>query len=356
MFRGLYAAGTAMVVNTRKMEIVSNNLANIDTIAYKKDILLTESFEEILISKRNGVHSNLNYSTEGFSYKESNGVFTIESPKAFMKLDGKTRLNFSRSAKLHVDEKGFLSTFYKDGNGNIHRDRGNRIYGKNGHIQVGTSEVSFDDKGNVLLDGNIVDNILVVPGKHIIGTAGSGIIAERTETQFEQGQLERTDYEFDFALDGEGFFEVETPNGNLYTRDGRFKLNNLGEIVTIEGFNVVGLNGPIQMEGITVATNEFGEIMNNGETIDKFKITNIKNSYELSKAGGGYYRFENNYELEEENFVGKLRQGYVEKSNSDNLAEMIALLELNRNYQSNQKMITSYDSIIDKAVNQIGRL
>ena len=118
-------------------------------------------------------------------------MFTIESPNAFMKLDGKTKLNFSRSAKVHVDNKGFLSTFYKDGNGNIHKDRGNRIYGKNGHIQVGTAKVTFDDKGNVLLDGNIVDNILVIPGKHIIGTAGSGIIAERTETQFEQGTVRK---------------------------------------------------------------------------------------------------------------------------------------------------------------------
>ena len=118
----------------------------------------------------------------------------------------------------------------------------------------------------------------------------------------------------------------------------------------------MGLKGPIKMNGKDIKTNEFGEIINNGETIDKFKITNIKNSYELSKVGGGYYNFKNNYKLEEEEFVGKLRQGYIEKSNSDNLAEMIALLELNRNYQSNQKMITSYDGIIDKAVNQIGRL
>jgi flagellar basal-body rod protein FlgG len=356
MLRGLYTAGTAMLANSKRIDVVSNNLANIDTIAFKKDEALSESFEEVLLMKRNGMFKNNNYSNNGFTSSEYNGKYTLNAPYAFIKMDGKSTYNYSHSAEVHVDDEGYLSTYYKDGNGSLYPTKGSRIYGQNGYIKVDDKALSFDDSGNVLLDGEIVDNIIFKPASNVIGTMGAGVRIERTETLFEQGQLERTDYEYDLAIDGKGFIEIETTFGTAFTRDGRFKLNQFDELVTSEGFYVQGLNGRITIEGDNFQVNQFGEVIVDGVTVDKLKLVNIQNTYDLEKYGSGYFKMEEGFEVLEEDFTAAVRQGYIEKSNASNLTEMITLLELYRNYESNQRMVTAYDSTIDKAVNQIGRI
>lgn len=356
MLRGLYTAGSAMSANARRIDVVSNNLANIDTVAFKKDEVLTESFEEVLIRKRNGQHKNTSYSSSDFTSNEYKGRHLLNAPNAFIKLDGKSELSYSHSAEVYVDDEGFLSTFYKDGNGSLYPTKGNRVYGQNGHIQVGDQAVSFDDQGNVLLDGEIADNILYIPSANVIGTMGAGIRVERTETLFEQGQLERTDHTLDIAIDGKGFFEIDSEFGTMYTRDGRFKTNQFDQLVTSEGFKVNGLNGYINVEGDNVQINHFGEVIVDGVTVDKLNIKNIDNSYDLEKYGAGYFMMEEGFEVVESEFTAEVRQGYVEKSNAENLNEMITLMELYRNYESNQKMVLAYDKTLDKAVNEIGRV
>jgi len=257
---------------------------------------------------------------------------------------------------VRVDDEGYLSTFYRDGNKSLYPTKGHRIYGENGYIKVDDGELSFDNSGNVLVDGEIIDNIIFKPTANVIGTMGHGVRIERTETMFEQGQLERTDYEYDIAIDGKGFFEVESTFGTAFTRDGRFKLNKFNELVTTEGFTVSGLEGPIVIEGSNFQVNQFGEVIVDGETVDKMQLHNITNTFDLEKAGSGYFIFEEGYELAEEDFEASVRQGYIEKSNANNLEEMITLMELYRNYESNQRMVTAYDNTLDKAVNQIGRL
>jgi flagellar basal-body rod protein FlgG len=271
-------------------------------------------------------------------------------------MEGKSTDNYSHSATIHVNSEGYLSTFYKDGNGDIYPTKGNKLIGQNGFIKVPEGDLSFDDKGNVLVDGEIIDNVVYVPARNVIGTMGAGIRIERTETLFEQGQLERTDNPLDIAIDGEGFFEIETSFGTIYTRDGRFKINKDDELVTSEGFKVIGLNGVVRVDGDNLQINQFGEVVVDGETVDKLKILNINNTFDLEKYGSGYYKMEDGFEVSTEEFDAQVRQGYIEKSNASNLTEMITLMELYRNYESNQRMVVAYDQTLDKAVNQIGRL
>lgn len=356
MLRGLYTAGTAMVTNAKRIDVVSNNLANINTVAFKRDELLTESFEEVLLSKRGGKYNDKIYSNSGFTSSEYNGKFTLNAPNAYIKMDGKSELNYSHSAEVAVDSEGYLSTFYKDGNNNLYPTKVNRIYGREGYIKVDDKTLSFDDKGNVLLDGQIVDSVIFKPSRNVIGTMGAGVRVERTETMFEQGQLERTDTPYDIAIDGKGFFEVETTFGTTYTRDGRFKINQFDELVTSEGFGVIGQDGPIVINGDNFQVNSFGEVIVDGETVDKLKLVNMENTYDLEKHGAGYFKMEDGKEVVENEFDAHIRQGYVEKSNANNLEEMITLMELYRSYESNQRMVAAYDGTLDKAVNEIGRL
>lgn len=356
MLRGLYAAGSAMMVNNKKIDVVSNNLANVDTVGFKKDEVLTESFETVLIQKRAGTRPVLTHSKAGFTAESSGDQHILNAPQAYIKLQGKSESSYSHSAVVRADEEGYLSTFYKDGNGNIYPEKGNRIYGQNGFIQVGDQAVEFDDQGNVMVNGQAVDNVLHVPNYDTIGALGYGVRIERTETMFEQGQLERTDYAYDLAIDGQGFFEIDSPLGTMYTRDGRFKIDEFGMLNTAEGFDVVGLNGPIEVVGDTVQINSFGEVIVDGETVDKISVVNIENSYDLEKYGGGYFKIEEDKTLVAGDLQASIRQGYVEKSNANNLLEMMNLMELYRNYESNQRMVVAYDQTLDKAVNEIGRL
>ncbi len=354
MLRGLYIAGTGMLANNTRIDVVSNNLANVNTTAYKKDGLLSESFADILISKRNGLYKKM-YSSEGFQSEKTDIGYDLSAPKGFLKIKGSSEDNYSHAARIGVDSEGYLSTIYFDGNDSKYPTMGNRLYGQKGFIKVDDKEYSFDEKGNVLVSGNIVDNVVFKPHFNVIGAMGNGVRVSRTETNFTQGQLEATNSQYDLAIEGDGFFEIADKDRTLYTRDGSFKVRD-NILMTAEGLHVKGLEGDIKVTGKDFKINEYGEIIVDGEIVDKMKVTSMNNTFDLEKAGSNFFAFAEGKEIDAKEFEGSVRQGFLEKSNSDNLVEMIDLIELYRNYESNQRVITAYDQVLDKAANQIGRV
>jgi flagellar basal-body rod protein FlgG len=81
----------------------------------------------------------------------------------------------------------------------------------------------------------------------IVGTLGTGVELNELYTVFEQGALKQSNNPFDLALEGEGFFTVLTPQGERYTRNGTFLIDNNGTLVTKEGFPVLGEEGIINL-------------------------------------------------------------------------------------------------------------
>ncbi len=354
MLRGLYIAGTGMLANNTRIDVVSNNLANVNTTAYKKDGVLTESFEDVLIKKRQGLYRKL-YSNDGFTSEKTDIGYDITAPKGFLKVKGYKEDNYSHSARIGVDSEGYLSTIYFDGNDHKYPKMGNRIYGQKGFIKVDDKDYSFDEKGNVLVSGNIVDNLVFKPHTKVIGTLGNGVRISRAETSFTQGQLENTNSPYDLAIEGDGFFEIADKDRTLYTRDGSFKVRD-NILMTAGGLHVKGLEGDIVLTGKDFQINEYGEVIEGGKIVDKIKISSMNNTFDLEKVGSNFFAFADNKEIDAKEFEGSVRQGFLEKSNADNLVEMIELIELYRNYESNQRVITAYDQTLDKAVNQIGRV
>lgn len=357
MFRGLYTAGSALITNNNKIDVVSNNIANINTVGYKKDLVIIESFEDTLISKMNG-----NLPVENLSgpvklqIEQKQDYYKVESKTGFFKIKTPTGISFHRKAQFTVGGDGFLKTFYKDIDGRVDSSYGYDILGNKGPIYVGDGDLNIDQNGNVYVDGELVDNILTRPHPSVIGTMSSGIKLERIETNFEQGQLIRTDNTLDFAIRGEGFFEIETEEGIRYTRNGSFKLNENRELVTSEGYKVVGQYGAIVLDGQEIAVTPYGELMVDGEIVDKFKIFNIKNIRDLRKTGKGLWRMEDGIQPIGKKFTGQILQGQLEKSNVDPIKEMVEMMTLFRGYESSQRMIKAYDETIGKAVNDIGRV
>lgn len=254
MVRGLYTSGWSMLALNKKMDVLTNNLANVSTAGYKKDTVVLEGFPKLLAER---LHDNTNGIARG--------------------------------------------------------------------VPVG--ELSFsNDVGEVY-------------------------------TYFNQGTLLKTDNSLDMSIkdDGRAFFTIAVPGrGQFYTRDGSFKLNADGQLVTGKGYYVLGQNGIIHLNGSDFTVTEDGTIIQDGQVVDRLLITQFQNPDSLRKNGENLFSASPNSAVE--GFSGTVLQNYVEQSNAEAVREMVDMISLMRSYEANQRVITAIDETLGKAVNDIGRV
>ncbi len=179
--------------------------------------------------------------------------------------------------------------------------------------------------------------------------------AEEVITNFEQGELRRTDNPLDVALDGPGFFVVLTPNGERLTRNGNFMMNAEGELVTADGYAVQGEGGPIQLFPGDVEIRPDGTIYQNGVEVDHLKIVDLPRPYPLQKEGHNLFRLIRQIPDFNEAKDVQVRQGFLEESNVNPITEMIRLISISKAFQAGQRAIHAQDRTLDRAVNTVGR-
>lgn len=185
----------------------------------------------------------------------------------------------------------------------------------------------------------------------IIGKIGLGVETNELYTDFEQGSFKQTSTHTDMALSGEGFFAVETPNGERYTRNGNFLVGKEGILVTKEGYPVLGENGYIQVADDRFTVNQDGMVYSEDDMqlIDRFKIVRFDNERYLQKMGSSLYK---DTDITGPAYIaeGKERpvvlQSYVETSNVNVVNEMVSMIEVNRAYEANQKTIQAQDTMM----------
>jgi flagellar basal-body rod protein FlgF len=184
----------------------------------------------------------------------------------------------------------------------------------------------------------------------------------RQITDFSEGSLMQTNNPLDVAIQGNGFFVVNTPYGQRYTRNGSFKLAQDGTIVTHEGFAVQGTRGNIQipdterteLSGMRISP--LGEITRGQASIGKLRIVNFENLDQLTKDHGSLFiSTAAERPVDPESQTVAIRQGYLEESNVDGIAEMIEMIEINRNFEASQRALQSQDSTLDKTM-EVGRV
>jgi flagellar basal-body rod protein FlgF len=192
-------------------------------------------------------------------------------------------------------------------------------------------------------------------------------------TEFEQGSLQRTENNFDLAIEGRGFFTVKTDRGERYTRHGSFTINHDGILMTHTGYPVMGENGLIRVQQNNFMINERGEIivnqaidpnvlasMDNNDwsqpvLLDRLKLADFENIREIKKEGDSLWR--------ETEFSGpalppgdlKVIQGFVEKSNVNMIREMVDMIEVQRSYEANQKTVQTHDTELGRLINEVAR-
>ena len=194
-----------------------------------------------------------------------------------------------------------------------------------------------------------------------LGSLSFGVRIDDTFTSYNQGSLVSTDNNTDFAIVGSGFFQVsDDANNTYYTRDGSFKVNPQGYLVTNSGEYVMGTNTQTgNSERIYVGTDLISispdnSVMINGENKYKFNIVDFENYDYILKTGDNLYRVVDG--ATETTSNASVLQGYTEQSNVNVVSEMVDMITVTRAYEANQKMIRSQDSMLEKAVNQVGRL
>lgn len=256
MIRGLYTSGWSMLVDSKRMDTISNNLANVNTNAYKKDTVVLESFPALLTKRIN---------------------------------DTKTPLSPMKNI---------------------------------GDMQLGS------DAGEIF-------------------------------TYYRQGQLLKTDNYLDMAFQNTdtAFFTIGMPDGegNLnqyYTRDGAFTLNGENQLVTKEGYFVMGENGPITLQNEAFSVEPDGTVIQNDTVIDRLMIRDFADTATLRKTGSNLVQ--TTEETEEQAFTGTVAQNHLEQSNVNIVREMVDMITVMRSYEANQKILQIQDGTLEKVVNEVG--
>ncbi|MBF0454206.1 MAG: flagellar basal-body rod protein FlgF [Magnetococcales bacterium] len=179
--------------------------------------------------------------------------------------------------------------------------------------------------------------------------------APSTTTDTAQGGVVPTANPLDVAINGEGFFVVETPEGRRYTRDGSFEVNKQGELVNKDGYNVLGAGGAKLIIGSSaVNIGEDGTISNATGDLGKLERVGLPAEV-LKRVGQNLYSAPRETEIPMDNVAGGVQQGFLEASNSNAIRGMTQMIEANRAFESYMKMIQALDGL-DGQANQIGRL
>jgi flagellar basal-body rod protein FlgG len=210
-----------------------------------------------------------------------------------------------------------------------------------------------------------------VDSKPIVGAMGTGVEFNEAYTVFEQGSLKETGNPFDLALEGKGFFVIQTPQGERYTRNGSFLIDNNGLLVTKEGYPVLGEEGLIYLKLNNFNVDSMGRIFQNAdfsedpsrlvsmrendwtntELVDTFRVVDFpalgRDRY-LRKQGGSLWAATENSGEPRRVTLGaeaKVIQSFLEASNVNIVTEMVNMIAVNRAYEANQKVIQSHDTL-----------
>ena len=275
MVRGIFTSASGMEAQRHNVDIIANNLANVNTHGFKRDMLLFKSFPQMMLSRMNS--------------------------------DGVTK------------------------------------------IPIGSYDIGPR-----------------------IGKLGTGVEVNRVITRFETNDAHhiipiiKTGNKYDIALHGQGFIAVDTPNGERYTRNGGFVVDNEGYLVTKSGNRVNGEGGHIKVGTNEIKIDDLGNVLIkrpravDWEVVDRIKIVNFRDIREIKKEGYNLFRATENSGPAK---IIELNSGkrpkiiwrHLEGSNVNPVTEMVKLIETQRAYEANAKVIQQHDSLLGRCVNDIAR-
>ena len=230
-------------------------------------------------------------------------------------------------------------------------------------------DVVANNVANVNTSGFKADRSLfqefLMPGAHEDNFVGrdrrlSYVQDRATFHDFSQGAAEATKNPLDVAIDGGGFLVVQTPAGERYTRDGGLQINNQGQLVTVAGNPVLGTNGPIVFQptdkDISIADDGNITVLEGTNRIDsvrgKLRLVSFAQAQALLKEGSNLYSAGEGSAAQPD-ITSKVRQGFIEKSNVNSVAEMSRMIEVTRAYTQISAMLQQQGDLRKSALERL---
>lgn len=193
-----------------------------------------------------------------------------------------------------------------------------------------------------------------------------GVKIGENYVDYSEGPIKETENPLDLALSDRGFFVIEYTNkagetSTKYTRDGNFTMNRQGFLQTQDGDYVLDEDGRrIQLETeLPVSINRNGDIYQDGEMVATIGVVDFEDYNYLERFGENYFQtIDGATQIDRDDMETdtQIHAGYLEMANISVVTEMVNMITLQRQYESNQKVITTYDDTLEQAVNQNGKL
>ena len=188
---------------------------------------------------------------------------------------------------------------------------------------------------------------------------GLGTRAVATSRQFSQGGLQQTTNPLDVAVKGQGFFQIQMPDGTTgYTRDGSFQVDAQGQLVTNNGYVLQpGIVVPAQAQSVTIGGDGTVTVtlpgQSGAQTIGQIQLANFANPAGLDPKGQNLYAETSasgtpTSGAPQSNGLGSLAQGFVETSNVNVVEELVSMIQTQRAYELNSKAIQTSDQMLQR--------
>jgi flagellar basal body rod protein FlgG len=165
--------------------------------------------------------------------------------------------------------------------------------------------------------------------------------------------LTHTGNPLDLALEGDAYFVIDSGLQEAYTRQGTFRLDADGQLVTANGEKVVTTEGDVRLTSPAPAIDAQGNIRDNGTVVGQLKLVTISNPQSLLESGNGRYTATDSTVAQPAE-TARVRQGYTEAANVVTMNEMIKMIETVRHFEASQKMLQGYDAMLDRAITDLG--
>ncbi|MCB9916262.1 MAG: flagellar hook basal-body protein [Planctomycetes bacterium] len=168
-------------------------------------------------------------------------------------------------------------------------------------------------------------------------------LATYSQTDFSQGPLQGTANAYHMALDGPGFFAVEGPDGELLTRNGAFRVDQAGVLLTGEGFPVAWASkgDPLDPTGVEITVDGLGNVMQGRKSIGRLRVVDYDRPDQLAPLGGGFYQASRG--TSEIPSAAVVRQKTLEGSNVQGIDELVAMIAIQRDFESARNVMQMID-------------
>ena len=224
-------------------------------------------------------------------------------------------------------------------------------------VKLNQLDLVSNNIANATTPGYKTEHMMASVGDNVSDPTDNQVprISASVYVDFSQGGLEETGNPLDVALQGRGFFEVETPAGPAYTRAGNFTINRDGTLMNKMGYPVMGESGRIRIDGEDIRISRDGVIEADGVDVATLKVVLFEDPNQLKRAADGLFVDSGRAELKKAD-EKNVQSGYLEMSNASVMKEMVQMIDIQRSFELYQKAIQTVSEQDRLAVSRVGRL